>query len=84
MPGPVSDSYDPEWGTSANREQISNNLKAVHSLVSLILGGKKPIYIGELVQRKDIDEKPMPNRWELTEKQWRLIRFALERANESL
>ena len=29
MPGPVSDSYDPEWGTRSNAEPILNALEKI-------------------------------------------------------
>lgn len=80
MPGPVSDSYDPEWGTGFNRDQIDTALEGVYRKVSRVLGDEPPIYILELVDAK------LPERLNavLTEKEWRLIRFALERARESL
>lgn len=80
MPGPVSDSYDPEWGTRANAGDIQEELSHVYNLVSDVLGGSKPIYILDLVQ------EDLPNQLTatLTEKEWRIIRFALERASESV
>lgn len=83
MPGPVSDSYDPEWGTGENRHDIEHALRDIYKLVSSRLGNVPPIYILDLIQ----DESParqaeMSDRYR--EKEWRLIRFALERAIESL
>lgn len=80
MPGPVSDSYDPEWGTSSNAALITEQLWGVYDKISSILGGATPYYILDLVQ-KDLPEC-LPAT--LTEKEWRLIRFALERARDSL
>lgn len=81
MPGSVSDSFDPEWGTGANREEIENNLQDVYRRVSLTLSQKPPMFILDLVQSENLEEIIEDG---LTEKEWRLIRFALERAIESL
>jgi len=80
MPGPVSDSYDPEWGTGAARDAIASDLQVVRACVSHLLGDRPPMYVLDLV-RADL---PAPIAATLTERQWRLIRFALERAEESL
>lgn len=81
MPGPVSDSYNPEWGTSAAGHEIRQQLERMHEVVSQILGGKPPLYILDLVNKDDLKERIGAV---LTEKQWRMIRFALERAGESI
>ena len=80
MPGSISDDYDPEWGTATNRGEIEDCLREVYKKVSSILDEKPPIYIMDLVH------KSLPHKTSavLTEKQWRLLRFALERAMESL
>lgn len=80
MPGPVSDSYDPEWGTGDNADRIRDELRAVYVVVSGVLGDRPPLYILDLV---DMD-LPIAHGVVLTEKQWRIIRFALERAGESI
>lgn len=80
MPGPVSDSYDPEWSTAANASAIRESLRGVYDTVSGVLNGASPMYVLDLV-RADL---PSPITATLTEKQWRLIRFALERAGESV
>lgn len=80
MPGPVSDSYDPEWGTGANAHEIKDALRGVYDRLTVVLGGQPPINILELVDMK----LPRTIAATLTEKQWRLIRFALERAGESI
>ena len=45
MPGPTSDSYDPEWGTGANAEPITDALETLYDRVSGVLGGQEPIDI---------------------------------------
>ncbi len=80
MPGPVSDAYDPEFGTRERAHQLIEALDHVYDEVSAILGGRKPMFIMDLV---DAD---LPDRLSalLTEKEWRLLRFALERAKDSI
>lgn len=80
MPGPVSDAYDPEWGTGANAQEIHYALGSLYERVSAILDNKEPIYILDLVN----DSLPTTINATLTEWEWRIIRFALERANESI
>lgn len=80
-PGPVSDSCDPEFGTGANAAEIREALVDVYSTVSEILGGKPPMYILDLVRAEDLTRRIKAN---LSEREWRLIRFALERAEESI
>lgn len=85
MPGPVSDSYDPEWGTSHNRHLIIEALKDMYDKVSHVLGDKPPIYILKLVKDWAYnDDEIVRIRHEFTEKEWRIIRFALERSIDSL
>jgi hypothetical protein len=80
MPGSVSDSYDPEWGTSANGDRIREVLQIMYSRVSSILGNKPPIYVLALLE-EDLNKAITAT---MTEREWRLIRFALERAMESI
>jgi hypothetical protein len=82
MPGPVSDSYDPEWGTSFNAHCIKEALDGVYARLSKILGNQPPMDIRVLVDAhlpKPIGASPA-----LTEKEWRLLRFAVERAKDSI
>lgn len=80
MPGPMSDSYDPEFGTSSNCEEIREALSNVYDRITGALGGAPPLYVLDLVR----SELPRPISAILTEKEWRLIRFALERAQDSI
>lgn len=83
MPGDVSDSYDPEWGTEANRDAIFVALGQVYARVSAVLGGAPPMPILDLVAAEE-SVPPATATARLTVKEWRLIRFALERAREDL
>lgn len=80
MPGPVSDSYDPEFSTSANAQEIIDALNEVYERLTDILGGKEPMYILNLV-RSDLKSLHSAK---LTEREWRLLRFAVERARDSI
>jgi len=80
MPGPTSDSYDPEWSTGHNAERIREELQNTYDAVSAQLDFVRPIYVLELVDR---EQGPSLTRC-LSEKQWRLIRFALLRAKGSI
>jgi hypothetical protein len=81
MPGPISDSYDPEWGTAENARRIRVALAEMYEFVSAILGGRPPMFILDLVDQSLPMKVPTTL---LTEKEWRLIRFALERARDSI
>lgn len=87
MPGPVSDSYDGEWGTGSNRDEIDEALKRVYEDVSDLLDHQPPMYVLDIIRAEydadGISRVVTPYR-RFTEREWRLIRFALERARESL
>lgn len=80
MPGPVSDSFDSEWETTANGNEISKALNGVYNRLSVILGHSDPKYILDLVR----DDLPQQISATLSEKEWRILRFAIARANESI
>jgi len=79
MPGPVSDSYDPEWGTSSNAAEIQDALTYMHTKLGNVIGSP-PKHILEVVS---MDPGPMIT-VEMPEQEWRLLRFACERARENL
>jgi hypothetical protein len=80
MPGPISDSYDPEWGTGSVAGEIDDALGQVYHRLTELLEGRPPIYIVDVVR----SEPGRSISATLTEREWRLLRFALERARESL
>ncbi len=82
MPGPVSDSYDPEWGTGATAADIADAIDTMYDRVSGVLGHREPKDIRTLVYEDAVLTEPLPAT--LTEWEWRIIRFCLERAGESL
>lgn len=86
MPGPISASYDPEWGTSEKAGEIRESLQEMYELVSEIIDRdkperSKPIDIRCLVSARELSGRIPAT---LKERQWRLIRFALERSLESI
>lgn len=80
MPRPVSDAYDPEWGTRANAQPIIDALSDLYGKLSKLLGDRPPMFIVDLVNA-DLPETCTAT---LTEKEWRLLRFAIERASDSI
>lgn len=84
MPGPVSDSYDPEFGTGYNAALIAHALHDMYKKVSDVLENKPPIYILNLISDWGTDNNSKRIKHAFTEKEWRLIRFAIERAIDSI
>lgn len=82
MPGPVSSSFDPEWGTSETSGAISDALETMYDRVTGILGGAEPKDIRHLAEQEHELTNAIPAT--LTEWEWRIIRFSLERAGESI
>ncbi len=82
MPGDISTGYDPEWGSCYNRDQIEDVLTDIYRKVSTILSNEPPMYVVELAWAENLD-RVLPAE-QLTEQEWRLIRFAIERAIQSL
>jgi len=81
MPGPVSDSYDPEFGTTQNAQDVRDGLIGVRDSIGNLIGKKlKPIV--EVAQTEN-DPKEVAIAY-FTERELRLIRFALNRAIEDI
>ncbi len=78
MPGPVSDSFDPEFGTGENCEAIREELRRMYDEMSKVIGSD-PLPILEVV--RGAGGKLIQGR---LEKDWRILRFALERALETI
>ncbi len=80
MPGPVSDSYDPEFGTGDNAHQVANAIREVKYKISHALGDEQLKNILEVVQGKFGKTHTL----RLTERELRILRFAINRALESI
>lgn len=82
MPGPVSDSYDPEWGTADRASMIQNALLEMHARLGNIIGSS-PLPISQVVLGLgDLSGNLIEAT--LTEREWRILRFACERAAECI
>jgi hypothetical protein len=82
VPGPVSDSYDVEWGTSEKAEHIRDAVLRLHARLTRVLRDRPPVDIRELVDEEHIRGDAcgvILTEWEL-----RILRFACERARESI
>ena len=81
MPGPVSDSYDPEFGTGANCDDVKQATQDVVERIGKVLG---PLLhnIVTVVQEEEV--YGTKHQLELSEKELRVIRFGLNRAMEDM
>lgn len=79
MPGPVSDSYDPEFGTGANAHDVHAAIQRVVDRVTMVLGTELHNIV-EVVQSKPGHTR----RFNFSEQELRVVRFALLRAMESV
>jgi hypothetical protein len=74
MPGPVSDSYDPIWGTADNAALVQSAIRSVRRDIGQIIGSG-PQYILDVIRYKKNDENLQ--QITLSERQLRIIRFCL-------
>ena len=77
MPGPVSDSFDPEFGTVSNADDVAG---AIHRVIEQFDA------LGPLKSIVEVVHGPAGNSFKvyLSERDARVIRFALHRALESI
>jgi len=75
MPGPVSDSYDPEFSTEANREDVREVAREVNEEISLAVGKDLKFIVGVVHNEDDSG----PYDFMFSEKEVRVIRFCLNR-----
>ena len=80
MPGPVSDSYDPEFSTSANAQIVRDGIDEVRDQVSKYIGSDELKYIVTVCN----DERKVARQCTFSERELRIIRFCLDRAKESI
>lgn len=81
MPGPVSGSYDPEFGTGENAARVADAILKVRGIITQTIGDPtlKPILeVGAQHNRGAKKEL------RLTERELRILRFAVNRALESI
>jgi hypothetical protein len=76
MPGPVSDSYDPEFGTAHNAAKVRSAVAAVGQRITDVIGSGELHYVLDVV-----DGGPGPSYTAtFSEREWRLLRFAINSA----
>lgn len=80
MPGPVSDSYDPEFGTGLNAHDVREAIGSVRKKISTAIGTDELKNIVELVHGKGGRLHGVT----LSERELRIIRFCLDRSVESI
>ncbi len=80
MPGPVSDGYDPEFGIGENAALVEEEVRKVRDKISSMIGSDKRLPILEVIDQVGEFGRP----YTLNERTLRIIRFAMDRALESL
>jgi hypothetical protein len=79
MPGPISDSRDPEFGTGANARAVREAIDAISARIGGVIGHELR-FIVDVVDGHPGPAHPLL----LSERELRVIRFALNRASESI
>ncbi len=72
MPGPVSDSYDPVWGTAANADVVRDALKKVRDKLAANIGGPPKFILDVARQSNGVFQTYI-----FSERELRLLRFAI-------
>ena len=72
MPGPVSDAYDPVWGTTANGEEVHNGIQDMDVALTKILKNSPPRCILTVIREAN---GPKTLR-KLSERELRILRYA--------
>jgi hypothetical protein len=78
---------DGEWGTRAAANEITEALAEMYNKVSKVLGNMPPKRILDVILGEDCEEGSRNGGYlvgTFTEREWRVIRFALERAGDSI
>lgn len=86
MPGPVSDSYDPEFGTGANAARVRDAVGNERDRIAFLIGDPELKPILEIVgwPPDGHERASAPRALYLNERSLRILRFALNRALETL
>ena len=71
MPGPVSDSYDPVWGTGENASVVLDGIREMDAKLTEILNNSPPQYILDVIRNKEGEKIQI----ELFEYQVRVLRY---------
>lgn len=81
MPGPVSDTYDPEFSTGANRQEVIDAMREQADKISDLLGSELKNIVAVV---QDEDYCGAVYQVNLTERELRILRYALNAAVESV
>lgn len=85
MPGPVSDSFDPEFGTSDNADLVRTAIRGVRDRVCVGLPEERRDIVAIAVEGPAPKGGGRRNRLvNLSMNERRVLRFALDRALESI
>lgn len=82
MPGPMSDAYDPEFSTRANADRIADAIQDVVDRIDSMLGPQLHDILDVVDGKGEWPMKQFEVR--LSERELRIIRFALNRARETI
>jgi len=80
MPGSVSDSYDPEFGTEENSFDVAEAIRDAENSITDAIGSDVLKNIVSVVHGSEGKKITVT----FSEKKWRVIRFALNMALETL
>jgi len=80
MPGSISDTYDPEFSTQANADNVRATMQSVVDIITNRLGPQLRNIVTVVHERPGSQKFTLS----LTEKQLRVIRFGLLRAKQSI
>lgn len=79
-PGPVSDSFDPEFGTADNARTVVEAIDKVRDKLTRALGTDELQNILAIVNGRS----GWRHKLYLTERELRVLRFAIDRAKETI
>lgn len=85
MPGPVSDSYDPEFGTGERAATVRDAVIFMRDVLTSAIGDEELLPIVEIADAMMRDRSTRPSQAvRLTKDELRVLRFSVNRALESL
>jgi hypothetical protein len=84
MPGPVSDSYDPEFSTGERATRVREGMMKVRDRLTSILGDKLLNIVDVVDGNFDTARSKKYIHLSFTEQELRTIRFALNRSIDSV
>jgi hypothetical protein len=78
MPGPVSDSYDPVWGTAENESIVRDGISEMDAKLTEMLHNSPPRFILDVIREPNGKAFSV----NLTEREMRILRFSCRVALE--